>query len=95
MMSEVFTCEEMRHVQGSMTRSLERRHRNRMSELDMMKRPHTDALRPKLAHSVSHVSPTSATLSALSTFCNRKRPIETHDCIANSLTSTCFKRPVP
>ena len=37
----------------------------------------------------------SATLSALSTFCNRKRPIETHDCIADSLTSTCFKRPVP
>ena len=98
-MSAVFTCGEMRNVQGSMTRSLERWHRNRMSELDMMQPPHTDALRPKLAHSVSHVFretcfvSTCATSSALSTLRNRKRPIETHDCIANSLISTCFKRP--
>ena len=35
-----------------MTRPFERWHRKRMSELDMMQLPHTDALRPKLAHSV-------------------------------------------
>ena len=76
----VLTCEEMRNVQGSMTRSLERWYRNRMVELDMMQLCHTDALRPKLHmfRETCFVS-TSATLSALSTFSNRKRPIETHD----------------
>ena len=100
-MSAVSTCEEKRNAQGSMTRTLERCHRNRMSDLDMIQLPHTDALKPNIAHSVSHVLRetrfinTSATFSALSTFCNRNRPIHTHDCTANSLTSTCFKRPGP
>ena len=68
-----------------MTGSLERRHRNRMSELDMMQLPHMDALKPNIAHSVSQVLretcfvDTSATFSALSTIYSRKRPIETHD----------------
>ena len=69
---------------------LERWHRNRMSELDMMQLSHTDALSSKHAHSVSHVFRETY-------FINTSKKSESRSAASaawRSLVSHCIRSPV-